>query len=178
MNKRFFKMISCIVILAVFSGTLSSCASFRRKFVRKKKSGRSKEFIPVLDPIEYGPAIVDPLEKYSYYYSLWQVWDKELWQTIERKGSDKRQKSHLSQLILQVDGMAKWADGPKKVKLMKQRLKLVDIQEYYEKPRAMRNPIILKGKLSRHSRAIRNNFRPKDMKEHLVKVQNPNERTD
>ena len=91
------------LILLFLFGTLTSsgCTPLRKKFTRKKKEDKeqNQKFIPVLEPVDYPEKIYSSLDRYKHHYSLWKVWEKDLIQTIEEDGSDKRQKYLLSQAV-------------------------------------------------------------------------------
>ena len=78
----------------------------RKKFTRKKKDKEeSEKFIPVLEPVDYPQKTYSSQERYKQHYSLWQVWNRDLIQAIQKEDSDKRQKYLLGQMIERLEAM-------------------------------------------------------------------------
>ena len=149
----------CLCILTL---VINGCTPLRKKFTRKKKKNgeASQKFIPVLEPIDYAEKIYSPLEKYKHHYSLWKVWDKDLLQTIDRDGSDKRQKYLLVQTIEQLEEMKKILSEEKKTEFTILIDDLREVQEVYKKQAMMRNTFSIKKKIERNASKIRNQFAP------------------
>ncbi|MCK5012379.1 MAG: hypothetical protein KAS66_01030 [Candidatus Omnitrophica bacterium] len=160
--RRVFPDFVCICCFCALVFTLSSCTPLRRKFTRKKKKDgeESQKFIPVLEPVDYPQKIYSSLEKYKHHYSLWKVWDRDLLQTIESDGSDKRQKYLLGQALEQLEGMKKLLVDEKKSEFPPLIDKLREVEQVYKKPVSMRNKFSIKKKIERNSREIRNGFAP------------------
>ena len=160
--RRVFPGLVCICCFCVLVLTVSSCTPLRRKFTRKKKKdrGESQKFIPVLEPIDYPPKIYSSLEKYKHHYSLWRVWDRDLLQTIDGNGSDKRQKYLLVQAIEKLEGMKELLTDEKKSEFTPLIDDLREVQQVYKKPVSMRNKFSIKKKIERNARKIRNGFAP------------------
>jgi len=161
-RKRVFPGLVYICCFCVLVLTTSSCEPLRRKFTRKKKKdrGESQKFIPVLEPVDYPEKTYSSLEKYKHHYSLWKVWDRDLLQTIESGGSDKRQKYLLGQAIEQLEGMNKLLADEKKTGFTPLIDDLREVGQVYERPVSMRNKFSIKKKIERNSRKIRNGFAP------------------
>lgn len=141
---------------------MSGCEPLRKKFVReKKKDKNSTEFIPVLSPIDYAQKSVSPEKKYRYHYGLWQVWIRDYLTIIQKKGSDKREKYLLDQIILQTMEMQKWVSKTQSQGLVKILDKLNQAKETYKKPRLVRNISRLKIKINSVEKMMRRQFSPK-----------------
>ena len=161
-SERVFPGLVCICCFCVLVLTLSSCTPLRRKFTRKKKKDRSEsqKFIPVLEPIDYPEKVYSSLERYKQHYSLWKVWDRDLLQTIESDGSDKRQKYLLGQAIEQLEGMKELLADEKKTGFVLLIDGLREVRGVYKKSASMRNKFSIRKKIERNSRKIRNGFAP------------------
>ena len=159
---RAFPTFVWICCFCIFVFAFSSCTPLRRKFTRKKKKDgeESQKFIPVLEPVDYAEKIYSPLEKYKHHYSLWRIWDRDLLQTIDSNGSDKRQKYLLVQAVEQLEGMKVLLTDEKKLEFTPLIGELREVEEVFEKPAFMRNKFSIKKKIERNSREIRNRFAP------------------
>jgi len=116
-KRDFFRSISMsLIVLVIISCVSSGCEPLRKKFVRqKKKEDTKREFIPVLDPIDYPARLHSTDEKYRHHYSLWQVWSKDLLGSLDSEGdSPKRQKYLLDQMSVQAQEMMNYVTGEKK----------------------------------------------------------------
>jgi len=168
-NYHLIRMMVFIICFGVIIASLYGCEPFRKKFVREKKKGEQKEeFIPVLEPIDYAERVYSSEERYRKHYSLWRVWDKELNQVLSRGGvSDKRQKYLLAQVLGQLEEMKNWLIDPK----LQEFSGVVDgyysVQKRYEKPAQLRNMHIIRLKLERSAKKIRNEFNPKLLQDYF-----------
>ncbi|MDP8212689.1 MAG: hypothetical protein P9X22_05275 [Candidatus Zapsychrus exili] len=160
MNKR--KCINFIIVLSIltFVFSLAGCQPFRSKFVRKKKKQNvtSNDFIPVLEPVDYIKQEKTAQERYSYRYSLWNVWQKDLLNAIDKEDSDKRLKYLLAEMIVQLKEMNKWIVGEDQEKLTGFINDLYEIREYLNKPPKVRNMTRVRKQIELNSKAIRNNL--------------------
>ncbi len=158
-QKSFSVFIGCICVVVL---TVSGCTPLRKKFTRKKKDdgGQSQKFIPVLEPIDYPEKVYLPLEKYKHHYSLWKVWEKDLLQTIDRGGSDKRQKYLLEQSVIQLEEMRKVLISEKQAEFSVLVNELRSVQEVYERPASMRSKFSIKKKIERNASRVRGEFAP------------------
>ncbi len=156
-NKFSVGLLIFLIILGI-----SGCEPLRKKFIReKKKDKNSTGFIPVLSPIDYVKKSVSPQKQYRYHYGLWQVWIRDYLTMIQKKGSDKREKYLLDQIILQTTEMKKGVSEDQSQRLVKIIGKLNQIKEMYEKPRLVRNISRLKIKVSLVEKMMRRQFSPK-----------------
>jgi len=161
-SQHFLSVSTFICCLCVLALTVSGCTPLRRKFTRKKKKDRelSQKFIPILEPVDYPKKVYSSRERYKHHYSLWRVWDRDLLQTIERHGSDKRQKYLLGQVIEQLEEMRKLLADEKQVELTGLIDNFQDVRQVYEKPVAMRNKFSIRKKIELNAKKIRNGFAP------------------
>ena len=156
------------IIVVTFSAT--GCESFRRKFIRKKQVVKKQEVIPVLNPVDYGTGTINPLERYSYHYSMWQVWEKELRQILEQNRSDneKRQRYLIEQMIIQTEHMGQWLVFSKKEELNKFVNELRAIQLNLKKSEAFKNENQIVRDLRRSGKSMRLHFSPELVKDSLA----------
>ena len=160
--KQYFSFFVAICCLCVLTLAVNGCTPLRKKFTRKKKDDKegSQKFIPVLEPVDYQEKVYSPLERYKQHYSLWKVWDRDLLQTIDQDGSDKRQKYLFAQAIEHLEEMKKVMNEEKKIEFVVLIDELREVQEAYEKPSSMRNTFSIKKKIERNASKIRNQFGP------------------
>lgn len=162
----FFVILACLLS---FSFSVGGCATLHKKFVRQKKKKDDKpEFVPVLDPIDYPPKRTSPEERYKYHYSLWQVWEKDLIQNIDRQESDKRQKYLLGEIIAQLQEMKRWVTPEKQQQLGGIIDNLNTVSQVYEKPPQMRSSASVKRKIQAEGKKVREKFNPKVAKDFLI----------
>lgn len=171
-NERYLSMLSIVVVLCVLTVSAGGCTSLRKKFTRKKKEKTSEQaFIPVLDPIDYPAPSVSPEERYRYHYSLWKVWQRDLVQKIDSKGSDKNQKYLVGQIIAQLAEMKKWVTEARQKELSDAIGEWNAILAMYDRPAAMRSTMSLKRKVEASAKQIRDRLNPEMMKEFLASGQ-------
>ena len=152
-------LVSLLSLAVVFS---SGCEPLRKKFKRKSKEDKKREFIPVLDPIDYPISSISAEERYRYHYSLWRVWYKEYIISIDERQTDKRQKYFLTQLIMQLAEMRNWI-GAEKEKGLEEMLEDARwVEGAYDQPAVMRNTYAMKKKMERVDRRVRNEYSPND----------------
>lgn len=164
-----FRLSAGVVCLSVLLVSVGGCASLRKKFVRqKKKAAQAEEFIPVLDPIDYAPAVVSAEERYAYHYSLWKVWYGDLIENIEHQESDKKQKYLLGQVVVQLEEMGKRLGEEKRKELNVSIGEWETIRALYEKPAPMRSTSSLKRKIEASAQKIRRQFNPDAVSDFLV----------
>ena len=157
-NHHTVATLSCLCLAVLL---ISSCTPLRKKFTRKKKSDeQSKRFIPVLEPVDYPELLTSPSETYQHHYSLWKIWEKELLQTIDREGSDKRQRYLLDQTVEQLSAMNAVLHGENMPTLDESIAALRAIYPEFDKPASMRNLFSIKKKIERNSSRIRREFAP------------------
>jgi len=160
---------ACIVIL-LFSVSVftSGCEPLRKKFIRKKKKDReNKEFVPVLEPVDYPAKIVTSEGIYSHHLNLWKVWYKDIVTAFEEKASDKRKKYLFSQMVLQLEEMYKVVSDVKRVELSKHLKKMNEFKDQMDMPSQVRNDSTIIMRVGRIDKEIRNNFNLKDMQENF-----------
>ena len=140
----------------------SGCAPLRKKFTRQKKADKenNNQFIPVLDPIDYPEQRVSAEETYKYHYSLWKVWNKDLLQTVERDGSDKRQKYLANQSLEQLEAMHELLNDESKTQFAPLVSDLKNVLVELDKPEAMRSKFGVRTKIERYAKKVRAQFTP------------------
>ena len=158
------------LLLVLFVMTVSGCEPLRKKFTRHKKKDESQsQVIPVLDPIDYPNAVESPEASYRQYFSLWQVWDKELVMRIGEHASDKKISFTFNQLLLQLTEMEKLLSGEKRQKLKEYIMQLSALQKDLDEPAGVRNDNLIQRKIERIGKNLREGFRIKDVQESIVK---------
>ncbi|MCA9405099.1 MAG: hypothetical protein KC684_01050 [Candidatus Omnitrophica bacterium] len=167
-----FQAVCLCFCLAITVFTLSGCEPLRKKFRReKKKDKESLRIVPILDPVDYAPARFSPEEKYTYHYTLWKAWEKELAQNYTNDStqySDKRQEYLIAEIIKQL-GEMKTLVVTDKAKKLEEILKDMDkLQKEYEKPEDLRSRFQMRSLLKRTSKTIRDDFDPEVMKEFYI----------
>lgn len=169
-SKSRMRVLAFFLCLGVLMSSAGGCAPLRRKFTRKKqKKAQQTEFIPVLDPIDYPARMVSAEERYQSHYSLWKVWQEELIQEIDHKGSDKKQRYLLAQVIVQMEEMQKWLTQEKKATLGTFIAEFQRIAQMYAEPKPMRNMLSIKKQIESNVKKIRGQFQPSAVKEFLIK---------
>ena len=168
-NEYYLSVLSVLVILCVLTVSVGGCTSLRKKFTRKKKEKTNEQaFIPVLDPVDYPAPSVSPEERYRYHYSLWKVWQRDLVQKIDSKGSDKNQKYLLGQIIVQLGEMKKGVTEARQKEFSEAIGEWNAILAMYERPAALRSSFSLKRKVEASAKQIRDQLNPETMKEFLA----------
>lgn len=160
MNKRIMlRRPFFILLLFMFLLTSTGCQTLRKKFTRAKKADKEElTVMPVLEPIDYAPKKQLPQEQYCYRYSLWKNWYKDLVAAIDSNDNDKRIKYIMTELITQLEEMAKWITGDKKDQLEIRINYWYAIQREFDIPSSMRNRQSIKNKLATEEKIIRNHF--------------------
>lgn len=157
--------LAAVFLLSSFTG----CTTLRRKFVRKKKTGDVKESVmPVLQPEEYAPRVYTPIERYREHFSVLRGYFSDLWATLGRDESGKREQFLLSQVKVKIDAMADLLKGEKGSGLRKLSDKVQAEARQLEKAHAMRRYDIVSSDLRVVEREVRRYFKPelieKDLK--------------
>ncbi len=161
------KKLPIVLMLVFFVFTASSCTPLKKKFVRQNRDDSSK-VQPILDPIDYVPGEISSIERYRYFYSIWNAWQGELVIKIDKKGNEKSKRRLIKQMIFQVNEMSKWVVEDKQEELLVLVKELEGIEVDLARPFATRNQVRLKNKLLRNSKKIRMNFRPALMDDYYI----------
>jgi hypothetical protein len=158
-----------LIALVALTLLVSGCEPLRKKFVRQKKKDESaSQFIPVLDPVDYPDKVASAPELYQHYFSLWQVWNKELLMRVQEQASDKKITFTFNQVLVQLTAMEKLLTGDKQKALNGYISQLDGIQKELEQPEQIRNTSLIERKLERIDGDLREGFRVKDVQESLV----------
>ena len=169
-GKNKFKMFLAFLVLGFFVTSSLGCETLRKKFTRQKKKGEeASQIIPVLDPIDYPPAVHTTDELFRHYHSLWRVWYKDFMIALDESAEDKRQKYLLAQLIGQVEEMKKLVIEEKQLGLNKLSDSLNQVQNEYEKPSVMRSRFSIKRVLESADKKMVTEFNPKVLQNYYVK---------
>lgn len=163
------KLSLLIVMVITITITSLGCESLRKKFVRqKKKDVKDKDFIPVLDPIEYPASVHTPEDDYKHAYGLWKVWNTEFLQEINVNQNDKRQVYLLTEAINQLQEMDKVVVGQKKDALEEVIKNLNAVKDEFKTPAPMRSLSTIKSRVERNAKTISSELHPRLMKDYLV----------
>ena len=167
--RRVQKFFLVVLALAIGCGSLSGCATLRKKFTRKKKtSDQTEDFIPVLQPVEYKKVELPPLEKYKEQYAMARAYFKDVSDTLGSSGSgDKQQVYALNQLAVRLQGMADLLPGEKKAALGEIIVEVRDVVKEYDKAAPMRRYDILKGTMQKAEKRVRSDFKPDAVKNEI-----------
>ena len=164
-----FGIITPLLLVTFVMTITSGCEPLRKKFTRqKKKDAGTAEFIPVLDPVDYPDKVATAEELYRHYYSLWQVWDRELLVSVQQQTSDKRIKANLDQVLVQLTEMGKLLTGEKQKTLQGYTDQVNTIQKDLIQPAQMRNNGLIQRKLERLDKSVREGFRFKEVQGSLT----------
>lgn len=169
MKNRIF--VFCLLVL--FVGGLSGCEPLRKKFVRKKKETKQKEFIPVLQPVDYPARYQTPGEQYQYHYSMSKVWQKDLMTTLDEEASDKRVLYNLNEMITHMEAMEKILTGPKQADIQKWIMTAQNAAKQMEVPEAVRMQARMEKDLDELGKALRAEFSYKDVEEAIPSPSSP-----
>ncbi|MBF0521648.1 MAG: hypothetical protein HQL24_01180 [Candidatus Omnitrophica bacterium] len=167
---KFFKQpkfLLTIVCLLAVSLSLSGCETLRKKFTRKKKEDEESTVMPILEPIEYPANKESSQEKYTYHYSLWKGWYKDLVAALDDNENDKRVKYLLTETMTQLEEMTKLLKGEKQALLTESMKDWVTIEKEFDAPSALRNTSRIKQKLSSQEKFVRDNFGVKAKLEYI-----------
>jgi len=168
---RFIQRSVCL-LAGVFLLTSFGCQPLKRKFTRKKKHDKEDKFIPVLDPIDYPPVHHSNEDRYRYNYSIWQVWEKDLIQTIVQDGSDKRLKYLVGQCIIHLTEMHRMITQEKQAELGKIINEFELILKEFHKQKVMRDDHLIRRRIERAAKKVRNEYKPKLMVEYYASEDN------
>ena len=157
--------------LVMFFITMAGCEPLRKKFTRQKKKDQNEgtKFIPVLDPIEYPAKVESPAEAYKHYFSLWQVWDKELIMRVEEHASNKKINFTVNQLLTQLTEMEKFLTGEKQQQLSQLIAQINQVQRDLAQPVGIRSDGVIVKKIQRVGSKLREDFRFRDVEASLIK---------
>ncbi|MBU0468442.1 MAG: hypothetical protein KKF78_04445 [Candidatus Omnitrophica bacterium] len=163
-NKEVVKVlpvISCLLIVVVLS---AGCQPLKQKFTRKKKDkSSSHEFIPVLDPIDYGPATVTAKDRYSKHYSLYRVWRRDFVQGLGDNSNEKKIKYLVDQMLVNLTEMQRWIVEEKRIVLNEYILETKRVRTELDKPFQMISIERLKRRIDRNGKKLTREMNPDAM---------------
>jgi hypothetical protein len=160
LKTRWFMAALLVVFCAV---SVSGCASFRKKFVRKKKAkSESTDFVPVLVPVEYPRPATSPDMVYKDHYGMAKAYFKDLGDIVgSRDSSDKQQLYVLNQITERMGLMSSvLADGEKKSSLDKLALEMREVISRYDQPDGIRRYDLIKRTLRNIEKEFYKSFKP------------------
>ncbi len=169
------KLLLSIIAIVVMSVSLSACEPLRKKFTRQKKKDRmeNKDFVPVLEPLEYPAPADNPKENYKGHYSLIKAWYKDLWTAIEENGSDKKIQYTIKQIYFHIDEMQKLVVPQKQAELTKLKGLLAYYEESLNSPSSMRNISRIQSDLRAFDRQLRGQLSANKIEGDLVAASHP-----
>ncbi|MBF0485761.1 MAG: hypothetical protein HQL16_04515 [Candidatus Omnitrophica bacterium] len=166
------KFVAAMVLVVFCTSVFSSCATFRRKFVRKSKvKDSSEDVIPVLEPIEYKPVVHSSAQVYSENYSLFRAFYKDVWEVVGEGEGDKRERYILSQVVAKIDAMAVLLNPEKSTGLKKYSAEILSLMKELDKPKALRRYDLMKSELRTVENNIRKDFKPASVEPYLLQAQ-------
>ena len=157
--QKFF--VVCLVCIFC-AGSLSGCASLKKKFTRQKKNVDGKEdFIPVLEPVEYPSAESSPMNVYKNHYAMTKAYFKDLSGAFDqREGSDKGEKYIFTELTSHLQSMGDLLSPSKKAEAAALIGQIQDVLKEYDKPRTLRRYDIIRIRMRGVERDVRKTLKP------------------
>lgn len=156
-QKEFLSHVCFLIGISVLCG---GCQPLRQKFIRKKTKMKEEKFIPILEPVDYGQNAVSMEEKYTHFYLVYTVWEKELVTAIEEDDSEKRLKNHLEQLVLQLQEMQKVAPIEIRNSLAEIIMNYQSLGPQIDKSKVFRNEDYIVSQMRKLERKVRNELKP------------------
>jgi hypothetical protein len=159
-------VVTGVFVCACFSG----CTTFRRKFVRQNKNKETKEdFIPVLEPVDYKPVMVAPVDGYRDHYAMVKAYIGDIYTALgSSDSSGKREVYLLNQLIAHLQGMSAALTGARKADADGAVSQIQALLAEFDKPAAMRRGDLLKGRVHGVEMDIRRKLKPDMVREFLI----------
>jgi hypothetical protein len=170
-KQSFVMKFVCSVVLIIFcAGSLTGCASLRKKFTRVPKNPKVGDaFIPVLEPVEYKKVQETPQQIYGGHYAMVKIYFKDLWDVLGRRDSTpKREKYIFTELMSHFNAMADLLSGDKKAAAEAIRTRVDAILKQYDKPDGLRRYDLISTDMHKIERDILQGFRPAAVEGALV----------
>lgn len=158
-----FRGLAGVLLVFYCVVALGGCASFRKKFVRQKKTkAKTEEFVPILEPVEYPDIQKTSVEIFQEHHMLARAYFQDLWTSLESRDSSGKQQLYLfKQLEMRLRGMSDvLVDGDRKTQAEGLIALVQAMQKEYDKPDALRRVDILKIDLRRLERDFRKDLKP------------------
>lgn len=169
MKAQIFRSFSLLLCFILMAGSLVGCQPLRKKFTRaKKKDAQSREFIPVLEPVDYARAQHSPEEYYKSHYFLWKVWYRDLLDAVSENKNEKRLEYTYNQMVLQLKEMNKFIRPDKQPGLNEILEDLRSLEADLRLSPAMRDTTRMRLKIERNAKKIVREFTPETAKAFLV----------
>jgi hypothetical protein len=167
---------SLLVLLTVVMGISilsTGCEPLRKKFTRKKKEDAKRDFIPVLDPIDYPAKVTTCVDVYKQNYSLWRVWHKDLANLLyEPSINEKRIRGLFAEITGKLGVMGSCLQGDTQAALERELSVVHQLRRAFEQPVVMRDIPKLRRDIERSLGKITKEFSPKNVEDSL-RVQLP-----
>jgi len=160
-DKCSFRALVMMLAVVVVAGSVSGCATMRRKFVRKRKAKDAKEvLVPILQPEEYAPVVQHPIETYQMHYTVCKAYFGDLWDTLGRGYGDKRERYLLNQIAAKIDSMADLLKDDQRAKIKVLSAKVLGEIAELDKPNGVRRYDSMKRDLRAVETSLRREFKP------------------
>ena len=156
------KFIWSVVLVMFCAGSLTGCASLRKKFTRTPKNPKAgDDFIPVLQPVEYKKIEETPQQVYGGHYAMVKIYFKDLWDVLgSRDSSAKREKYIFTELFSHFDAMAVLLSDEKKTEAKVIRARVDVLLKEYDKPDGLRRYDLINSGMHQIERDIYKGFKP------------------
>lgn len=154
------------------SMSLCSCEPLRKKFTRQKKRAQleDRNFIPVLEPIEYPAPENNPQQMYKHHYAMVKVWHTDLGTLLKEKNAEKRSGYTLKQINTHIDGMRSLLQPVKQVEVDKLKQTLTYYTESLNQTGPQRNVSRLQSDLRAFYRQLYHKLRFDKVRGSLVGI--------
>jgi hypothetical protein len=161
-RNKLWSSLLCVVAVIFLAGSLTGCASLRKKFTRvKKNKDQKEEFIPVLEPVEYKKVEETPQQVYGGHYTMVKMYFKDLWDVLGKpNGGEKREKYIFTQLLTRLDAMAALLSEEKKAQASDLKERVLHVLMEYDKPSGMRRYDLITGPMHGVERDLYKAFKP------------------
>ena len=155
-------LIGLVMGVLIMSVGFSGCENLQKKFRRQKKSKDIEEanFVPILEPEDYGAKANSLEESYRFRYSLVKAWYKDIYAAIEAKNSDKRQRSTIKEIVKQMDIMQKLLVDDRAVVLGGLKARLINLDVLFNEPEPLINYSRVTSELHEVEKVLRHQFKP------------------
>jgi hypothetical protein len=156
------KFILSLVVVVLCAGSLTGCASVRKKFTRVPKNPKaSDDFIPVLQPVEYQKIVETPQQVYGGHYAMVKIYFKDLWDVLGRRDSTpKREKYIFTELVAHFNAMAALLSDEKKAEAKAVCARVDVVLKEYDKPDGLRRYDLIASDMHQVERDLHKGFKP------------------
>jgi hypothetical protein len=160
-----------LMVLLIFTLSLSSCDTLKQKFIRKQKAGaEDQEFTPVLEPEEYPAPQFNAPQNYKENYDLIKAWYTDMWTAIDDRDTGRYTHYIITEVVNHIERMKKLVDAPTQANLDK----LERFLDYYlgslDESWNTRNIPRIKTDLIEFDRFMRDHLRSDRIQGHFLKL--------